>query len=357
MLKKSLFLFLVTPLFFIHSKIVIGQNKIISVVAVGDIMPGTNFPNVSYLPPEDNCYPLIKPALNYLKTADVAFGNLEGCYMDSGKLVKNCKDTTICYAFRSPERYFNCVANAGFDLVSLANNHAMDFGQPGLSSTIKLLDENNIKYAGPLSKPTTIFEKNGLKYGLCAFSPNDGTCDITDTVEAKRIVEELTQKVDIVIASFHGGAEGKGHQHVTREEEIFYEENRGNVYRFSRILIDAGADLIFGHGPHVCRAFDVYKNRFIAYSLGNFCTYARFNLRGPNAAAPIVRVHINEQGEFLNGIIFPFKQTGEGGVHYDPNGMAIKKIQNLTHEDFPELNIIFEDDGSFYLENYVRGTN
>ena len=60
----------------------------------------------------------------------------------------------------------------------------------------------------------------------------------------------------------------KKYQHVTREREYFYGENRGNVYEFSHAMIDAGADMIFGHGPHVARAIEVYKNRFYCLQLG-----------------------------------------------------------------------------------------
>ncbi|KKK93514.1 hypothetical protein LCGC14_2692140, partial [marine sediment metagenome] len=66
---------------------------------------------------------------------------------------------------------------------------------------------------------------------------------------------------------------------MTRESEIYLGYDRGNIYEFAHMVVDAGADVVFGHGPHVTRAAEIYKDRFIIYSLGNFCTYRRFNLR------------------------------------------------------------------------------
>ena len=150
---------------------------------------------------------------------------------------------------------------------------------------------------------------------------------------------------DIVIVSFHGGAEGKKYQHVTRKTEYFYGENRGNIYAFAHALIDAGADVVFGHGPHVTRAIEVYKERFISYSLGNFCTFARFNLQGENGIAPIMKLYTDHQGRFLKGRIIPVLQEGQGGPKIDPEGRAILKIRELTEKDFPETPLTIEETG------------
>ena len=155
-----------------------------------------------------------------------------------------------------------------------------------------------------------------------------------------------------MIVSFHAGAEGAKHQHVTRQTETFYGENRGNVYDFSRKMIDAGGDVIFGHGPHVTRAIDIYQDRFIAYSLGNFCTYGRFNLRGVNGIAPIVKIKTDSSGKFLAGQVIPIVQPGAGGPKFDSKNRAIKVIQDLTQKDFPESQLSIDDSGIIsYLQN------
>ncbi len=321
----------------------------ISVVGVGDIMLGTHYPNRSYLPAGDNCEPLLSPVKHILQDADITFGNLEGCLLDTGKVVKRCSDPSKCYAFKMPQHYVNCLSNAGFDVMSLANNHVGDFGDLGRSSTMRLLDSVGISYAGLLTHPTTIFERNGHKIGFCAFAPNRGTCSINNIPRMKQIVASLAEQVDIVIVSFHGGAEGPDHRNITRKREYYYGEDRGNVYEFARHAIDAGADIVFGHGPHVTRAIDLYKDRFIAYSLGNFVTYGRFNLRGPNGFAPIVKLNVDKNGKFVDGQIISIVQKGRGGANLDPANQALKEIQRLNAADIPEAPLTIHDNGTITI--------
>jgi hypothetical protein len=118
------------------------------------------------------------------------------------------------------------------------------------------------------------------------------------------------------------------------------------VYKFSRLAIDAGADVVFGHGPHVTRAVDLYKGRFIIFSLGNFATYRRFNLKGANGFAPIMKVYVSRNGEFLKGQVIPVKQVGDGGPKLDEKGRVIKKLQQLTAQDFPESKLVIRSNGT-----------
>ncbi|UXX79306.1 CapA family protein [Reichenbachiella carrageenanivorans] len=316
----------------------------LTLIGVGDIMMGTNFPEERYLPGNDG-KDLWKEVSDTLRQADVTFGNLEGVILDKGGDQKTCKNPKVCYLFRTPESYLVNLMDAGFDVVSLANNHAGDFGEPGRASTMKALDSLQINYAGLLSVPTTIFTVDGMRYGMVAFSPNIGTVSIHNEARAIELVQQLDSLVDVVIVSFHAGAEGSKHEHVTRKTEMFYGENRGNVYAFAHLMIDHGADVIFGHGPHVSRAVEVYKNRFITYSMGNFCTYGRFNLRGVNGIAPIVKIDTNSEGEFIKGQLIPIYQPGAGGPKIDTRKRAIAVIRELTKKDFPESNLLIDDSG------------
>ena len=320
------------------------RGKVV-ITGVGDIMFGTSFPSRRYLPPHDNPLLLIENLIDTLSGSDITFGNLEGAFLDEGEAVKKCRDTTICYLFRMPEKYVAALAAAGFDLISLANNHFGDFGLPARNRTIQLLDSSGISYAGLTEYPWSIVQKDTLLYGFCAFAPNAGTASIIDTSEAGKIVKFLSDTCDIVIVSFHGGAEGSNFQHVPKTDEIFHGENRGNVHSFAHYVIDNGADVVFGHGPHVTRAVEVYKKRFISYSLGNFCTYGRFNLSGPNGIAPIIKVRTDTSGRFLSGRIIPVYQRWEGGVSIDHNRRVITKIQDLTAIDFPDAVIKISDNG------------
>jgi poly-gamma-glutamate capsule biosynthesis protein CapA/YwtB (metallophosphatase superfamily) len=325
----------------------LGEKKVkkdtVSIIGVGDIMMGTNYPE-DKLPPDDGSF-LMKDVESILQDADVTFGNLEGTLLDSGGIAKKCKDPKVCYAFRTPVRYIKNLVSAGFDMMSLANNHAGDMGEEGRFSSMRTLKENGILHAGQVSHKTTIFEKDSMRYGLAAFAPNSNCVDINDLEGAKAIVAGLDSVVDIVIVSFHGGAEGAQHQHVPRKNELYFGENRGDVYTFSHALIDAGADIIFGHGPHVTRAVEVYKERFIAYSLGNFCTYRGISVNGINGLAPIIKVFTDARGKLYYAHISSTVQTYGTGVKIDPSKLVLKIIQDLTKKDFPESPVQIDDNG------------
>lgn len=316
-----------------------------TVIGVGDMMLGTNYPSASYLPANGG-KDLLSDVEDYLKNADVTFGNLEGTILDKGGTPKRCSNPSLCYVFRSPESYVQHFANAGFDVLSIANNHSGDFGAAGRTRTKQVLDEAGIAYAGLAGTDEyATFERNGVKYGFCAFAPNRGTCSINNLPKAKQIVEKLAAETDVVIVSFHGGAEGSKHQHVPKKREYYYGENRGDVHAFAHAMVDAGADIIFGHGPHVTRAVELYKDRFIAYSLGNFCTYGRFSLAGAAGIAPMVKLEINEQGEFLSGEVVPIYQQKTHGPKVDSQKRAISKLIELTNADFPNSPLNISADG------------
>lgn len=313
------------------------------IAGVGDVMLGTNFPgNGEFLPPDDG-RGLLAEAAPFLQSADIAFANMEGAISDDAPLEKRCKDLSRCYAFRMPIRYADYLQQAGFAMLSMANNHAWDFGIAGIRDASATLDRLNIAYAGPQQFPWDTINRNGLTIGLAAFAPNKGCMHLLDRQKAVAVVTHLDSIADLVVVSFHGGAEGRDHQHVTGANEYFYGENRGNVQAFARAMVAAGADVVFGHGPHVVRAVELYNDRFIAYSLGNFATYARFNLTGVNGYAPLMQVHTDGTGKFLAAKVISFLQRGEGGPVLDSDQLAFKQIERLTHQDIPNHGLQFED--------------
>jgi poly-gamma-glutamate capsule biosynthesis protein CapA/YwtB (metallophosphatase superfamily) len=339
---RAFFIALVATFGFIQLQ---AQKKdTISVIGVGDIMMGSNYPNTSGLPPQDG-KELLKEVTPVLQSADITMGNLEGVLLDEGGTAKTCRDPKVCYVFRSPVRYVQNLVDAGFDLMSLANNHAGDFGEAGRKSSIKALEQAGLHHAGQITHPYTIFEKDSIRYGFAAFAPNSNCVPLNDLAGARKIVTLLDSLADIVIISFHGGAEGPQHQHVPRKDELFHGENRGDVYKFAHTLIDAGADIIFGHGPHVTRAVEVYKNRFIAYSLGNFCTYSGINVSGVNGLAPIIKVYTNNNGEFFKAHITSTIQTPRSPVKIDSKKQVLQRIKELTSQDFPESKIVIDENG------------
>ncbi len=333
-------------LFLLPSAFMQGQtSETVSIIGVGDKMLGTNYPSRDYLPSNGGS-DLFSDVRKILNDADVTFGNLEGTMFDGEGTAKTCNDPAKCYVFRSPANYVRHFSDAGFDVLSIANNHSGDFGAEGRRGTKAVLKNAGIAYAGlDVTDETAIFERNGLKFGFCAFAPNSGTCDIRNITKAKAIVASLEKTCDIVIVSFHGGAEGADNQHVTKQTEIFLGEDRGNVNKFAHAVIDAGADLVFGHGPHVTRAVELYNERFIAYSLGNFCTYGRFSLSGPAGISPIIKVFTDEKGVFLRGEIIATYQQKSHGPKLDPEKRVITKIRELTKSDFPKSGLDISSNG------------
>ncbi|MBE5317576.1 CapA family protein [Pedobacter sp. MR2016-19] len=314
----------------------------ISITAVGDIMLGSAFPSKTNLPPDDAVNSF--QAVDSLLRGDIVFGNLEGCFLNSGNSNKcNGINPNNCYAFRMPERYAGIYKGAGFNVLSIANNHVGDFDAKGRKNTARILDSLKIHYAGQVNKSFEVFEKDSVKYAFCAFAPNENTVSINKIDSAKALVARLKLMADIVIVSFHGGGEGARFEHVPRKNEIFYKENRGNVYAFAHAVIDAGADVVLGHGPHVSRAVEVYKNKFIAYSLGNFCTYGMFSLKGNNGIAPLLQLKINAKGDFLYANIVSIKQDKINRLTLDDNHSAFKRIKELTDIDFVGHQLKFAD--------------
>jgi poly-gamma-glutamate capsule biosynthesis protein CapA/YwtB (metallophosphatase superfamily) len=314
--------------------------------AVGDIMMGLNYPvDAPVLPPQDGAL-TFESVVGVLRDADITIGNLEGVLLDSGGTAKRCANPSVCYVFRSPERYAGHLVNAGFDLMSVANNHSGDFGDAGRAGTVRALTAVGLGFAGfEGGAESYVLERDGIRYGFAAFAPNIGTVSFHDLSAAKELLAGVRKKCDIMIVSMHIGAEGSRHARLTRRQELFVGENRGNPYAFARFAIDNGADMVIGHGPHVPRAIDLYRGKFIAYSLGNFATSTSVNISGESGYAPIVKIRTDRGGNFIDGEIISALQQGERGERrpfLDPNGACVKEIKRLTEIDIPETGILID---------------
>lgn len=323
----------------------------ITIAAVGDMMIASTYPNVTRMPPNDGA-DMFKDVTPVLSAADIAFGNLEGPIIDGGLSGKCSPTSTKCFAFKTPTRYGKYYKSAGFDFLSVANNHAGDFGEPGRISTQRVLDEHGIKYAGSLQPRALIanLEARGKRVAFVAFGHNNGMPSIKDLPGARQLVLEAGKKADIVVVSFHGGAEGTNAQRVPNQTEMFLSENRGNLPAFAKTVIDAGADLVLGHGPHVMRGMEVYKDRLIAYSLGNFATYGWFQLAGETAMTMILEAKLHPDGKFAGGKIHSARLEGKGIPMLDKTGASIRLVRNLSVMDFGPNAPKIADDGTLSLK-------
>jgi hypothetical protein len=295
------------------------------VAAMGDIMMGTE----NFLPPDGGAdfFTDVKP---FLKDRDIIFGNLEGPLTNRGYPTKNTS-TGRSFCFRTPPSYGRNLKDAGFNIVSLANNHAYDYGPEGRSQTVEVLEELGINHTGAPGQITEL-EVGGRKLAFIGLAPNTGCQNINDIPGAVALVKKAIRKNPHtqVIVSMHGGAEGASFMAVPHEPEKYLGEKRGDLIKLSHALIDAGAVMVIGHGPHVPRALEIYKGHLIAYSLGNFATASGINVKGYAGLAPLLLAELDAKGQVLNHNIVSFRQMMNRGPKLDSTNEAAKVMETLT---------------------------
>ncbi len=248
--------------------------------------------------------------VDQLLTGDVVLGNLEGTLATGG--VSKCgSGSPNCFAFRTPPSYARYIKEAGFTVMNLANNHANDFGPSALRESVAALSRFGIRSTG---RPGTVAVQKvgGQRVAILGFASYEWADPLLDIPAARKRVQETARKAEVVIVTFHGGAEGSDKTHVPQGSEFFLGENRGDLRRFSKAVIDAGADLVIGHGPHVLRGMEVYKDRLVAYSLGNFGGYEVFGLNPTTATSMVLQVTLEPDGRLRRGRIVPTQLVGAG---------------------------------------------
>lgn len=222
----------------------IKEEEPITLIAVGDVMLGRSV-NAKMRSLDDFTYPFLKTA-DFLKAADLTFINLESPFYD------DCPTTNTGMIFCADPKAIEGLVMAGIDIANLANNHIRNYGQEGLDLTKNLLQENSISPLGP--EPNLVIKEiKKIKFGFLGF-------DLTSGYQEESIIKAIKEKklpVDILIVSFHWGAE---YSSAPSSWQI----------DLAHQTIEAGADLILGHHPHVIQKTEDYHNGKIVYSLGNF---------------------------------------------------------------------------------------
>ncbi len=316
-----------------------GSAGLVDVVAAGDVMMGTKDVglNPAIRPGADAAGLVGGDLAGVFRHADIAFVNLEGPLYDGpGPSAKNCGS---CFAFHSPTYYAGVLQSLGVGVVSMANNHSGDFGEDGRNSTMAALRAHGIEFAGldrEGARFATLALPNGKKAAVIAFAPNSGTLNLNDIPRAQALVRDLKKTHDLVIVSFHGGGEGWNFVHVAKSSEFFDGEDRGDVTSFAHAVIDAGADLVIGQGPHVPRALEIYRDRLIAYSLGNFWTYSGVMTYAVSGLGPVLEAWLTPEGKIAGFTIHSSRQAGLGVPHMDSMDEAARYMLYLTKTDFPE---------------------
>jgi poly-gamma-glutamate capsule biosynthesis protein CapA/YwtB (metallophosphatase superfamily) len=309
--------------------------------AVGDVIMGAA---PTGLPP-NNGKDLFADVADQLHS-DLQMANLEEPLTDdtgSGKCGAATAGKT-CFQFRAPPSYANLLRTTGFALVNLANNHAEDFGPQGHTNTKAALDAAGVKYTGPPGLITTVTVK-GVKVAVLGFAPYPWANDLVNIPKAQELVKAAKKQADIVIIQVHMGAEGADKTHVKPGTEMFLGENRGDPIAFSHGMIDAGADIIIGHSPHVMRAMEFYKGHLIAYSLGNFAGYHALGYTGTVGITGILKVTLRADGTYVAGTLIPTHMVAPGTPKMDPARQAITLVSGLSKSDFPTTGAKISADG------------
>ncbi|BCY15348.1 hypothetical protein L3i22_104360 [Actinoplanes sp. L3-i22] len=315
----------------------------VTLSATGDIMM-SSAPNG--LPPKNGAgfFDAVRKDL----ASDLVMGNLEQPLTeDTGASKCGSPARSGCFAFRSPPSYAGHLKAGGFQLMNLANNHAKDFGTTGNRNTIEALEGAGLEHTGATDEITTVDVK-GIKIAVIGFSPYAGTNNLNDLAHTRTVIKQAKAAADLVVVQVHMGAEGVTKNHVTPGTENYLGENRGDPVKFTHAAVDAGADLVIGHGPHVVRGMEFYRGKLIAYSLGNFAGGGHtLSKDGILKYAGILRVTLRKDGSYGGGKFVSTALNSNGLPTRDAAGEHGRElVTSLTAADFPQTGVTIGDDGT-----------
>ena len=308
-----------------------------SIGFVGDIMPGVHaydniFSDVSF----------------YTKKPDLMLANLEGVI--TSHIYSKCKvDSENCFAFNGDPKFLRLLKEASFDVLNLANNHFNDFGEVGQNDTVAEILKAKIIPSG-LKNKVTYVTKNGFTVGIIGVSNYWYTTNMESTKTIDKIIREADQNAHLVVVYFHAGGEGVEYDRVPYGIEWYLGENRGDLRTFSKSAIDSGADIVVGSGPHVLRGMEIYKNKLIAYSLGNFASANSVSTLGALKISALLETTFDKDGNLSSGKIYPFEIDWQGSPNPDPKLTAIENINRLSQEDFGDNGIKLSESGEIILK-------
>ena len=185
----------------------------------------------------------------------------------------------------------------------------------------------------------------GTRVAVLGFAPYPWAQSMVDLPRAQALVRRADRWADVVIVTMHAGAEGAGHRHVKPGTEWFLGENRGNAVAFARAVVRAGADLVVGSGPHVLRGMEWYRNRLIAYSMGNFAGYHTLNTAGVTGVSGILQVTLARNGAWVAGDLVPVTLAHDGIPRPDRTGAARGFVRTLSQQDFGRRGMLVSPSG------------
>lgn len=305
--------------------------------AVGDVVLGSNFPR--YRLPGSRDKERITALRRELMDADIVMGNLEGVLSDRGTSRKDPAKSGL-FTFRMPVNYAVTLREMGFDVLCLANNHTMDFGAEGMESTKRALIAEEIQPVGVPGAEVAIVRVKNTTVAFLNYSYLPAVTRLDDEEQIIAQIKHARLFADLVVVSVHGGKEGVSAIGAPTGDEYYLNEYRGDILKFSHLAIDAGASAVFGHGPHVVRPYEVYKDKPIFYSLGNFVGYRSLSTRGKLANSIIAEVRFSHAGRLLGAGVIPLKLDRSGIPCVDYSPTSLDTLDGLLDEQLEKRPVL-----------------
>ncbi|MCJ8312875.1 MAG: CapA family protein [Saccharospirillaceae bacterium] len=295
---------------------------------VGDIFLGGSAKPILEAKGYDYPFENVQPILD---DSDILFGNLEGPLTNYDEIY-----IEKTYLFKSdPIKVSSVLKQTGFDIVSLANNHALDYGLQGMLDTKEVLDSQSVYYIGVghdnyAARRAIVIEEQGIKVGYLAYN-NTYPKEFWATQEKFGVaygkqsefiedIQNLTTVSDIKVITFHWGREGETN---LRDYQI----------EFAHAAIDAGADIVVGHHPHILQSVEKYKNGLILYSIGNF-TFGTYGKLAQTSGIFNVEVSKHAVKKLEITGIDVFNQR----VHFKPT-LLVGEEMSILYESLNELSL------------------
>ena len=314
------------------------EAKTLKLAWVGDV----NFGTKGRQPP-GGVGTIFANLTDHLKS-DLTMGNLE-TVLGTAPLTRCSLGTASCYMFEAPPDTAAVLKDVGFSALNLANNHTLDAGTDGMEQTKAALRDAGLVWVGEPGQITYVTAA-GVDVALLGFGPNETSSDCRDLPTAQKMVQEAKQHAQVVVVMIHMGQEGVAHEHLQPGHEIFEGWDRGDTMEFAHGVIDAGADLVVGSGPHVLRGMQWYKGRLIAYSLGDFSGYNTLPTSGDFGLSGILNVTLDPAGGFIGGSVTPLRLVATGTPTVDPDGRAWTLMNSLSSADFGDTGAVISADGT-----------
>ena len=313
--------------------------KTISLAWAGDITPGSAYGS---LPGDGRT--LYAGVRERVRGHDVAIGNLEGT-LGAGVGAAKCGfGARNCYSFQASPLAARGLRWAGFDVLNVANNHSFDYGPDAQMSTLKALADAGIQPSG-LPGRVRVLRRRGVRVAVVGVSTYRWTTSMLDPAAITALVGRAARLGDVVVVVMHAGAEGSDRSVTPNGPEEYLGEPRGDVRAFARMAIDVGADAVLGSGPHVLRGMELYRDRIIAYSLGNFAGVQNFSTAGHLRLSALLSMRVTRSGAFVAGYLHPLQLDSGGRPTVDPDAAANAFMRTASERDFPKTAVRIRPSG------------